>query len=108
LAKKTFEKLLLEAIDDALAALGNSARQSIYFHLETKFGVARDNIPYNIEDFEDGLEKIFGVGSRFLEILIMKKLYEKVGQPLEWDEDKELLFADYVTAAKKSFSKKAA
>lgn len=106
LAKKAFDRLLLEAIDDAFSSLGDSAKQSIYFHLETKFKVAKTNIPDQLEGFEEGLEKIFGAGSRFLEILIMKKLYEKIGQPLEWNESKELVFIDYVKAAQQSFSKK--
>jgi len=106
LAKKAFDRLLLEAIDDAFSSLGDSAKQSIYFHLETKFKVAKTDIPDQLEGFEEGLEKIFGIGSRFLEILIMKKLYEKIGQPLEWNEGKELVFIDYVKAAQQSFSKK--
>jgi len=106
LAKKTFEKLLLEVVDDALLSLGASARQAIYFHLENKFQIAKKDIPSRLEDFTDGLEKIFGLGARFIEILIMKKLYEKIGQSLEWDESKELVFAEYITAAKQSFLKK--
>lgn len=106
MAKKAFNKLLLEAIDDAFSSLGDSAKQSIYFHLETKFKVAKTDIPDQLEGFEEGLEKIFGVGSRFLEILIMRKLYEKIGCSLEWNEDKELVFIDYVKAAQRSFSRK--
>jgi len=34
LAKTKFEKLLLEAVDEAFDSLGNSAKQAIYFHLE--------------------------------------------------------------------------
>ncbi len=104
--KKAFERLLIEAIDDAFSSLGNSVRQSIYFHLETKFKIPKSEIPTHVQDFEAGLEKIFGSGSKFLEILIMKKLYEKTGKPLEWDESKKLVFVDYVKAARQSFSKK--
>jgi len=105
LAKKAFEKLLLEAVDEALASLGESAKQSIYFHLENRFKIKRNEIPQRIEDFEYGLEKIFGVGAQFLEIMIMKKLYERIGQPLQWDKSKELIFAEYVAAARRSFQK---
>jgi len=104
--RKRFDKLLLEAIDDALASLGESARQAIYFHLENKFKIAKSDIPYRLKDFADGLEKIFGLGARFIEILVMKNLYGKTGQPLEWNESKELLFVEYVAAAKQSFSKR--
>lgn len=106
MVKKTFEELLLEAIDDALASLGSSVRQSVYFHLGTKFGVSRSTIPDQLDDFERSLERIFGLGSRFLEILILKKLYERIRQPLEWDERKELAFVGYVAAARQSYVRK--
>jgi hypothetical protein len=106
LATKAFGRLFLEAVDEALASLGDSARQSIYFHLENKFKIERDEIPQRVEDFAEGLEKIFGVGAQVLEILIMKKLYERTGQPLQWDKSKELIFAEYVAAARRSFLKK--
>jgi hypothetical protein len=104
--KKTFEKLLTEAVDEALASLGESAKQAIYFHLENKFKIAKKDIPYRLEDFAGGLEKIFGLGAHFIEILIMKSLFEKIGQPLEWNQSKELIFTEYVAAAKQSFLKK--
>lgn len=106
MAKKTFDKLLLEVVDDALSSLGESAKLSIYFHLENRFKVAKNEIPNRLQDFNDGLEKIFGIGSHFIEILIMKNLFEKVGEPLEWNENKELSFVEYVTAAKQSYLKK--
>jgi hypothetical protein len=105
MVKKAFEKLFLEAVDETLASLGDSARQAIYFHLENKFKIERNQIPESVEDFADGLEKIFGVGAQFLEILIMKNLYERIGQPLEWDKSKELIFTEYVAAARRSFLK---
>ena len=104
--RKTFEKLLIEAIDEALASLGESAKQAIYFHLETKFKITKKDIPYRLEDFAGGLEKIFGLGAHFIEILIMKSLFEKIGQPLEWNQSKELVFTEYVAAAKQSFLKR--
>jgi hypothetical protein len=105
LAKKAFEKLLLEAVDEALASLGDSAKQAIYFHLEKKSKIERNEISERVEDFAEGLQKIFGVGAQFLEILIMKQLHERIGQPLEWDTSKELIFAEYVAAARRSFLK---
>jgi len=105
LAKKAFERLLLEAVDESLTSLGDSAKQAIYFHLENKFKIERNEIPERVEDFGEGLQKIFGVGAQFLEILIMKKLYERIGQPLEWNQNKELIFAEYVATARRSFLK---
>lgn len=106
MGRKTFDKLFLEAVDEALASLGDSAKQAIYFHLERKFNIRKIEIPYHVEDFSKGLEKIFGLGAQFIEILVMKRLYQRIGQPLEWDEDKELVFAEYVVAARRSFQKR--
>lgn len=100
---KSFDEILIKAVDEALASLGESARQSIYFHLQDKFRITKTDIPNRLEEFAEGLEKIFGLGAHFIEILIMKSLFEKVGQPLEWNENKELVFTDYVEAAKESF-----
>jgi len=106
LTKKSFEELFLEAVDEAFASLGDSVKQAIYFHLEREFKIAKKDVPYHLSDFASGLEKIFGLGARFIEILIMKNLYQKIGRPLVWDESKELIFIEYVTAAKESFSKR--
>ena len=105
MAKKTFERLMLESVDEALTSLGDSAKQAIYFHLENRFEIERNQIPQRVGDFAEGLEKIFGVGAQFLEILIMKNLYERIGHPLEWDRSEQLIFAEYVAAARRSFLK---
>lgn len=97
---------MTEAVDEALTSLGESAKQAIYFHLENKFEIAKKDIPYRLEDFAEGLEKIFGLGAHFIEILIMKNMFEKIGQPLEWNQNKELVFVEYVGAAKQSFLKR--
>jgi hypothetical protein len=108
LATKTrdFDKILLSSIDEALNSLGESVKQSIYFHIENKFCVARTEIPENIEEFQGGLEKIFGTGARFIEIMIMKNLHSKIGLPLNMDKKEQLEFVKYVGAAKQGFLKK--
>ncbi|NIO37343.1 hypothetical protein GTO27_06520 [Candidatus Bathyarchaeota archaeon] len=104
LAKKVFEEILLEAIDEALDSLGESAKQAIYFHIENKFKIPRSEIPQKIDDFAEGLENIFGMGAQFLEILIMNRLHRRIGQPLRWNENEDLIFAEYVAAARRSFA----
>ncbi len=105
LTEKTFQKLFVEAVDDAFASLGDSAKQSIYFHLETKFKIKRLDILHRLQDFDDGLGKIFGQGAKFLEILIMKNLYQKakLDRVMRWDEKREFKFVDYVKAAEDCF-----
>jgi hypothetical protein len=104
---REFNKLLVSAIDEALNSLGASVKQSIYFHIENKFSVTRNEIPENLVEFQGGLEKIFGTGARFIEILIMKNLHSKIGLPLKM-ESEQLEFVKYVDAAKEGFLKKTA
>jgi len=103
---EVFNRLLLEAIDEGLSSIGESSKQAIYFHLEKAFKVKRQEIPYRIEDFTAAIEKIFGLGANFLEILIMKRLYEKVGGRFQWRGSREFTFTAYVATAKRSFLEK--
>ena len=101
MSEKAFRELLLEAVDSTLSSLGESVKQSVYFHLEKKFDIPKDEIPSRVGDFDKGLEKIFGVGAQFLEVLIMKKLYEEVGAKgkiLKVGQGQEFNFVDYVNA----------
>jgi nucleoside-diphosphate-sugar epimerase len=106
LRNRNFEKLLLEAVDEGLSSLGDSTKYAIYFHLEETFNINKRDIPHKIEEFADALEKIFGLGAKPIEILIMRHLYEKVGGTIEYPEHRDLLFAEYVAAVKQSFLRK--
>lgn len=102
----SFEKLLLEAVDEALSSLCGSSREVIYSQLEKAFRIARRDIPYKIEEFVDAIEKILGFGAKILEIQIMGQLNEKVGRIEYPQELKDLIFTEYVAAARRSFLKK--
>lgn len=106
MSKSRFDKLLLEAVDEGLSSLGESSKQAIYFHLAKSFNVKRNAIPLEIEEFAEAIEKIFGLGANFLEVLIMKRLHEKTGGVFDWNESKKFVFAEYVMAAKKSFKER--
>jgi ribosomal protein L23 len=103
---RDFEKLLVEAVDDGLSTLGDSAKQAIYYHLEKSFNVKKEDIPSRITAFTQAIENIFGVGADFVEILIMKKLYEKVDESFKWNESEGFGFAQYVSQAKRAFQEK--
>jgi hypothetical protein len=83
-----FEQILLSSIDEALSILGENAKGSVYLHLENTFMMARQDIPYKVDDFSEALNRIFGLGARQLEILIMKKLHEKVNCQYTWEAPK--------------------
>lgn len=98
--RKKFEAVLLEAVDNAFSTLGENIKTSIYFHLERKFIIPKQDIPYRIDDFSDALERIFGVAAKYLEILIMKELHEKIICFYEWNGPSwlgpDLTFRQYV------------
>lgn len=91
-------KILLEAVEEGLSCLGDSPKQAIFFHLETSFEISKDNIPTNLTEFSKALEKIFGPGAVYLEKLIAKRLYEKLG--LEFEEAENWDFLEYVNSAR--------
>lgn len=104
--KSDFDKILLEAVDEGLSLLGESSRQAIYFHLEKSFNIEKQKIPYKIETFADAIEKIFGLGAKRLEIMIMKQLYKKAGGSVQLHGLEDLTFTEYVAAVKRSLMEK--
>ena len=94
---------MLCAIDKTLDSLGKSVRQSIYFHIENKASINRNEIPENLQQFQEGLETIFGTGARFIEILIMKNLHSEIRCPLVMKKNEQLEFIEYVNEAKRSY-----
>lgn len=94
-----FERLLLDAIDESLSSLGQSAKQAIYYHLEKSFKIKKAEIPLKIEEFTIAIEKIFGDGAKLLEIQMMKRLHEKGRSMFRYfPAEDELIFADYMRA----------
>jgi hypothetical protein len=99
-----FEEILIEAIDCGLLILGESARKSIYFHLDQDFSLQKQKIPENPEALENALETIFGVGALVIEISILKNLTSKLG--LKFEERKSFNFTDSVNKVRKMWLSK--
>jgi len=99
LPQNNLRKILLEAVEEGLSSLGDSPKKAIFFHLETSFKIKKDNIPANLTEFAKALEKIFGPGASYLEKLIVKRLYEKLG--LEFEEIESWDFLEYIDNVKK-------
>lgn len=104
--KSDFERLLLEAVDEGLSSLGESPKQAIYYHLDKSFNIKEGKIPCKIEAFAIAIGNIFGSGATFLETLILKRLYEKVGHTFTWHRSKDLTFTEQVALARLSFREK--
>lgn len=97
----SFEKLLVEAIDETFSSLGDSCKQAIYFKLEETYKISKPDIPCKIEDFTYAIEKIFNIGAKFLEIRIMESLFRKIGQFKYFPMQGTLNFTEYLAALRR-------
>ena len=97
----TFEEVLLEAIDESFSWLGESEKQAIYFILEKRYKISKQEIPHRIEEFTEAIEDIFGLGAKIIEIRIMKNLFSKMGYSFPYLHAQEgLEFTKYIEAAR--------
>jgi hypothetical protein len=105
--KETFEEILLEALDEALSTLGEKVKHAVYFHLNSRFYIERNEIPNRLTEFINAVEKIFGLATPHLEILIMKTLNEKLSLTENWLPVKrsspEITFQKYLQIMKETF-----
>jgi hypothetical protein len=92
-----FDKILLEAIDEGLAVLGDGGKHMVFFYLERNCSIRKHDIPKNPEAFVRGLEKIFGAGTTVLEKMILKRICSKLG--LKYEEREEQRLIDYLKEA---------
>jgi len=106
LPKRDFERILLEAVDEGLSSLGESSKVAVYFHLQKNFNVRKEEIPCNVEAFAEAMEKIFGQGANFLEILIMKRLHEKVKGASRSMDSEDFTLTEYVASTRRSLLQK--
>jgi hypothetical protein len=115
LRKKKFNDLLLEAVDEALSSLSESAKAAIYCNLKNTSGIEKSDIPHRVADFSIALEKIFGLGAQHLEIQIMKNLHAKIAVDAKWPDHKwifqkglapEVTFQEYVRLIRQNFEAK--
>lgn len=97
-----FSRIVLAAIEEGLSSLGNSPREAIFYHLEASFQLKKEDIPLNLTEFKQALEKIFGPGAPYIEKLIVRQLCQKLG--LNFEEDENVNLPIYVDDAKKRLS----
>jgi hypothetical protein len=77
LCETKFEKAVTEAVDESLSALGNCSKQTIYRHLENRYGIRKEEIPRKIAGFTHAVEETFGSVAKLIEIKIIKNLHSK-------------------------------
>ncbi len=93
-----YRPLLLEAVDDGLLILGEGGRRALYFQIEKRYGIKREEIPHKIDKFHEALENMFGPPCKILEEIIAKEVYGKLG--LRFKKYKGWTFIDYLEEIK--------
>ena len=78
-ATLTFERCIVESVEEALSCLGELPKQTILLSLEKHFGVKLQDVPKNFPAFDAALKKIFGANASLLEDSILRRLDRKVG-----------------------------
>jgi hypothetical protein len=93
----------MKAIDEELSSLGQNCEQAIYYHLETRFNLNKEEIPNKLVDFTEAIETIFGQGAKILEIRILKNLFKKMGFiNLRFQNRESMEFVEYIEAVRES------
>ncbi len=109
---RSFDQILLDAVDEALSSLGESVKTAVYFDLEDVYRIRKQDIPSRVRDFSCALEQLFGLGARYIELMFMKNLHAKIKVTCKWPEYKwplrkwivpEMTFQEYVSLMRQSF-----
>jgi len=99
-----FRNALLEAVDDCLLVIGKSAGDALLYHIEKNFGIRRQDIPEKLEAFHGALKRLLGEGATVIDILITKKLYDRLGLNFEGHENWTLVdYVNYALNAKRGY-----
>jgi len=99
-----FGSAVLGAVDDGLLVYGEAVRHALYYSVEAKYHVKREQIPDRIEEFHKAIGELCGYGVRVTERLIAKSLYSRL--ELDIPEHKEWSLVEYVEHAKKETEKR--
>jgi hypothetical protein len=100
---RSYEAIIVEAVDEVFSSFGQSCRQALYFQLENTFKIKKREIPLKIGDFANAIEQIFGIGAKFIEMKIIEVLHEKTRGFTYFPKKKDLVFAEYVASLRHFF-----
>jgi hypothetical protein len=93
-AETGLNEIILEAVDLGLLNLGETTRHTIYYHVWRIQGLKREEIPDRLDEFYEALLKLLGAGTKAVERLIVRSLYDLVGR--EFTENSGWTLLDYV------------
>jgi hypothetical protein len=93
-----FKAAVVEAVEESFASFRNLDKQTVYFHLENGFKLKKEEIPNQIEDFADAIERMFGVGAKLIEIRIIQALHKRIRDFMFVPKKGDVMFKEYTTS----------
>jgi hypothetical protein len=76
-------RLILSIIERGIDTLGDDPKKTLWLCLENDYNYTQENIPENLEAFQQVLQKIFGTGYSSLDSLFKLHLQERTGEDLQ-------------------------
>lgn len=80
---RDFDKALLDALDEVLLTLGEQSKKIIYFHLQNKYLLKKEDIPRKPVYFALAVRGMLGMSGSFIETQVLKNLCKKLGLQYE-------------------------
>ena len=79
--KQKLHSVLIEVVNEGLTVMCSSAASSVYFFLEQSGSIKSQREIGDLNNFSEGLENIFGYGSKVIEKKIIEVLCVKLQLP---------------------------
>jgi len=71
-------KIILEAIDEGLSIMGEKLKGTVYYFVEKRYGLRKEDVPTDLKKFQDALYSIFGLGANVIGKHIISCLERKL------------------------------
>ena len=98
---------LLDIIDKILSTLGSDSKQTIYWYLEQKYELRRENIPSRLQSFSEAMLQIFGIpASKLLETRIIEMVGRKYPEFTYVPKKESPNLAEFVSSLKADLESK--
>ena len=78
--ERAFNRKVFQCTDNALLTLGAGAKESLYFQIQEKYGLKKEEFATHPAELIEDLEKILGpTGSAFVEKLVIGEIRRSFG-----------------------------
>jgi hypothetical protein len=77
------DEIIIEVVAKAINSIGKNSSQMLWSILENDYGITKNKIPENLPALMDALQKIFGLGYNFIDLLFRTLLQQFTGESFE-------------------------